>query len=93
MNENSENTQQANTLPPDAYPNAMNLIGQNLLTSLAQTMQNLALPLRSNEVLLQGLAAFLTNVLHKQFPQDQGSCQQTLERLTKLVHVHLTDLV
>lgn len=92
MNVTSENTQEANTLPSDAYPKAMNLIGQNLLTSLVQTMQNLPLPLRSNEVLVQALAAFLGNVLHKQFPDDQAAGQQMLERLTKLVHVHLADI-
>lgn len=92
MNDTKEQGQQTNSLPPDAYPKAMNFIGQNLLTSLVQTMQNLPPPLRSNEVVVQALAAFLGNVIHKQYPQDGEACQQMLERLTKLVRVHLADI-
>lgn len=88
MTVSSEKTEETN-LPPDAYPKAMNLIGQNLLGTLAESMQSLPSALRTNEVAMQGLAAFLANVLHQQAPQNSAARQQMFEGLSKLIHAHI----
>lgn len=92
MNLDTEATQQDYSLSQEAYGKAMNFIGQNLLTSLVETMQNLPPPLRNNEIALQGLAAFLSNVIHKQFPEDPESRHQLLGRLTRLISTHLDSI-
>lgn len=86
MNKNNETTD----LTPEDYGQAMNHIGENLLKSLGTTIQALAPSLQNTEVVMQGLAAFLVNVLYQQFPQDENVRLQVLEHLTKIIKQHLT---
>lgn len=92
MTETREDIKQTNALSPEDYTKAMNMVGQNLLNALVQAMQNVPTPLRSNELVMQGLAAFLSNVLYKQFPQNKEARQQGLEHFTKLVAAHLANI-
>lgn len=86
------NKKQTSGLTPEDYNKAMNFIGQSQLANLVKTMQELPESLRSNEMVLQGLAAFLSNVLHKQFPTDAEARGQIFERFSKLVNTHLDNI-
>lgn len=92
MNSNNANVQQAHPLTAEDYSKAMNFIGQNLLSSLVETVQKLPPPLRNDDMVLQGLSAFLGNVLYKQFPEDAEARHQTFERFSRLVNVHLENM-
>jgi hypothetical protein len=89
---NSQNTQEVDTLAPEEYIKAMNFIGQNLLSSLVQSVEKLPQALRSPKVISQALAAFLTNVIYKQFPDDNESSQQMLDEISKFVRVQLENI-
>lgn len=77
---------------PEEFSKAMNFIGQNLLSTLIQSIQELPAPLRNNEMVLQGLAAFLSNVIHKQWPDNKEARKETLDRFTKIVNAHLANI-
>lgn len=92
MNVDSKNTQQVDALTAEDYSRAMNFIGQNLLSSLSQLVEKLPAPLRNQKVVTQGMSAFLANVIYKQFPENQDSCQQMLAELTNLVRIQLENV-
>ena len=79
-----------NQLTPEDYAKAINSIGQDLLERLQLTFKELDPTLRNNEVLFQGLSAFLVNVLYQQSPNDEEKRQQMLQHLTKIMQEHLT---
>lgn len=83
------NTSEENTLSSEDYAQAMNLIGQAMYSSLAQTMENLAPALRNNEMVIQGLAAFFSNIIHQQASEDEGLRQHMLNHFTSVVKAHL----
>ena len=87
MNTVNEHTQQDHTLTAEDYTKAMNFIGQNLLSSLIQSVNNIPAPLRKSKVVTQALSAFLANVIYKQFPEDHNSRQQMLDDLNKLIQI------
>lgn len=89
MSLDSKNSQLNNELTEEDYSRAMNFIGQNLLASLTQTVEQLSPELRNRKVVAQGLAAFLANVIHKQFPQEPELCSKMLEEFSAQVRVHL----
>ncbi|HAT1659336.1 TPA: hypothetical protein JBL19_15590 [Legionella pneumophila] len=89
MNVNSENTQPGEALTTEDYSKAMNFIGQNLLSSLTQSVEKLPPQLRNRRLVCQALSAFLTNVIYKQFPEHRESCQQMLDDITKHVSMQL----
>lgn len=72
-------------LSNEDYTKAMNFIGQSLLTSLVQSLENLSPPLRNSNVISQALSAFLANIIYKQFPGDAEACQKMLDAITQLV--------
>ncbi|MDP3269289.1 MAG: hypothetical protein Q8M40_09605 [Legionella sp.] len=89
---NTDNNQKDNDVTAEDYSKAMNFIGQNLLTALKQSVEGLPPQLRNRKVVNQGLSAFLTNVIHKQFPDNYEFCQQMLDELTKLVRTQLDQI-
>lgn len=92
MSLNNEQKKGSTELNHEEYSKAMNSIGQNLLASLTETMQNLAPPLQTKEVAIQGLAAFLTNFLHRQAPKDSDARLQMHDRLNKIIQAHLASI-
>ncbi|KGP62503.1 hypothetical protein EP47_06255 [Legionella norrlandica] len=92
MNVANENSQPTGTFTPEDYAKAMNFIGQNLLSSLTQSVEKLPPQLRNLKVVSQALSAFLTNVIYKQFPENHESCQQMLSEISKLVSVQLNNI-
>lgn len=76
-------------LSADDYAQAMNLIGQNMYGALAQTMQGLHPAMRNNQMVIQGLAAFFSNILQQQAPDDEGLRQHMLDHFTSVVKTHL----
>jgi hypothetical protein len=92
MNMNDTNAQPTDALSSEDYNQAMNYIGQNLLSSLVKITDNLPAPLRNKDVVMQGLAAFLSNVVCKQCPQDREARQLMLAQLSKLVGMHLENI-
>ncbi|KTD02454.1 hypothetical protein OQJ19_04945 [Fluoribacter gormanii] len=87
-----ESTRPAEALTNEDYSKAMNFIGQNLLTSLVQSVEKLPPHLRSNNVISQALSAFIANIIYKQSPGNPESCQQMLDAITKLVKMQLENL-
>ncbi|KTD61438.1 hypothetical protein [Legionella spiritensis] len=85
----SDTTKPADKLTQEDYSQAMNLIGQNLFTALTQSVDKLQPSLRNNNVVFQALAAFLANIVHKQFPDNRDSSKKVIDDLAKLIHLHL----
>ncbi|MCP0913081.1 MULTISPECIES: hypothetical protein [Legionella] len=81
-----------NPLTGEDYAEAMNFIGQNLLSSLAQSIENLPAELRNRQVVFQGLSAFLTNIIYKQSPTNQTFCNEMLDDLAKLIRQQLNEI-
>lgn len=92
MNAETKNPQQADSISVEELSNAMNFIGQNLLSALNQTVDKLPPQLRNRKVVYNALSAFMANVIYKQHPKDQESCQQMLNELTKLIGVQLNSI-
>ncbi|MBA2653332.1 MAG: hypothetical protein H0U73_13875 [Tatlockia sp.] len=92
MNVDAKNIPANNVLSDEDYSRAMNFIGQNLLSSLTQSVEKLSPELRNRKVVTQGLAAFLANVIHKQFPDDSDLCQQMLNEFSNHVRVQLENV-
>ncbi|MBA2656285.1 MAG: hypothetical protein H0U70_04785 [Tatlockia sp.] len=88
----SKDTQVNNALTEEDYSRAMNFIGQQLLSSLTQTLEKLSPSLRNRAVVSQGLAAFLANVIHKQFPNDFEICEQMLAEFSKNTDIQLKQI-
>lgn len=84
--------QAADTLTAEDYSKAMNLLGQNLLSALTQSIEKLPQPLRNRKVVSQALSAFIANLVYKQFPADQESRQQMLDELTMLIQLQLDSI-
>jgi hypothetical protein len=77
---------------PEDYTKAMNEIGQNLLNALSNTAATMPAQLRTTDMIMQGVATFLANVLHRQFPKDVASRDQLHEYLTHLVSKQLSTI-
>lgn len=92
MNWDNENTQPVDTLTAEDYSRAMNFIGQNLLSSLNQTVEKLPPHFRNRKVVSQALSAFLANVIYKQFPDNHELCQQMLDEITRIVKMQLDNI-
>lgn len=88
-----ESKEQAGVLKEEDYSRAMNFLGQNLLSTLSQAVEQLPPELRNRQVITQALSAFLANVIHKQFPGDEDSCQQLLGDFANLTKTQLTMMV
>ncbi|HBD9376171.1 TPA: hypothetical protein KLD42_003096 [Legionella pneumophila] len=89
MNVNSENSQSGEAVTAEDYSRAMNFIGQNLLSSLTQSVEKLPPQFSNRRLVCQALSAFLTNVIYKQFPEQPESCQQMLDDITRHVSMQL----
>ncbi len=87
MNPNQENTPTESQATVEMYSNAMNFIGQNLLTALTQSLERLPANCRNTKVVTNGLAAFISNVIFKQAKGDEALCPKMLEDITKIIHV------
>jgi len=85
----TEQTQSATELTEQDYANAMNTIGQSLMTALSQAIQTLPANLRSHDVLSQSLAAFTANVVYQQSPQDKQQREVLLKRINEISTIHL----
>ncbi|CDZ78767.1 hypothetical protein BN59_03081 [Legionella massiliensis] len=88
-NTNAENTE---VLTAEDYNKAMNFIAQNLLSSLSQSMGALPQQLHNRKVVSQALAAFLTNIIYKQFPGDKDLSQEMLNEITEFVKLQLASI-
>lgn len=84
-----ENTNTTDALTNEDYSKAMNFIGQNLLSSLVQSIEKLPPNLRSSNVISQALSAFLANIIYKQFPESPESCHKMMDAITSLVKMQL----
>ncbi|CAM2973299.1 Uncharacterised protein [Legionella steigerwaltii] len=87
-----ENTQPVENLTHEDYSKAMNFIGQNLLSSLIQSVEKLPPHCRNNNIISQALSAFLANIIYKQSPGNPESHQQMLESITNLVRMQLNNI-
>jgi glutaredoxin 2 len=74
------------------YSQAINTIGQHLFQALSQTVQSLPQHLRNARIVNQALAAFMTNAIAKQFPEDKDARIQTMTKLSELVNLHLNSI-
>lgn len=87
-----ENNQQADAWTPENFSKAMNFIGQNLLTALTKSLEELPPAFRNRQLVTQAMSAFLTNIIYQQFPKDDQACQQMLDEMTKLVRSQLQNI-
>lgn len=87
----TEQTSSSAELTEQDYANAMNTIGQSLMTSLSQAIQSLPANLRSYDVLSQSLAAFTANVVYQQSPQDKQQREILLKRINEIAAIHLSN--
>lgn len=78
-----------NTISQDELTQAMNSIGQELYKTLIQSVQNLPQPMRKGKIVNQALAAFLTNVIYQQFPEDKQARKLVIDQLLNFVKLHL----
>lgn len=85
-------TKKETSLSQEDYSKAMNHIGQNLVSSLTKSVQELPSSLQSKNVVSQALASFLANVIYRQFPEDKETRQQFNSRLHELVQTHLDSI-
>lgn len=79
-------------LRAEDYNQAMNLIAQNLLSSLSQTMKGLAQPFHNSKLVSQALAAFLTNVIYMQAPGNKDLSRQMLDEIAEFVKIQLASI-
>lgn len=80
------------TLTEKDYNHAMNLVGQNLLKNLSESVNQLPQPLRDHKVIAQSLSAFLANVILKQAGTHADNQQKMLADLVGLVNHHLKSI-
>lgn len=76
----------------EALNKAMNLVGQNLYDALRQTLQQLPSDMRKREIILQGIAGFLSNIICQQAPKEAVIREEMLAEVNKLVNAHLHEL-
>lgn len=69
---------------------AMNYLGQELATTLFKVIHELPLPLRSEEMLLRGIEALLSNLLDQKF--NDHDPHQVLSNFCEHVHMALDEL-
>ena len=79
-------------LTDEDYSQAMNVIGQNLYSSLAQSIDELPEYMRSKDLVMQALSGFVANIIHQQAPTDPDSCQETLKQVNEIIQMHLTSM-
>lgn len=89
MNVDSKNTRPNEALTAEDHSKAMNFIGQNLLTSLNQSVEKLSPQLRNPNVVFQALSAFMANVIYTQSRENKIPSQQILDKVTRLVQAQL----
>lgn len=87
-----KSAQSVNEKTVEDYSRAMNFIGQSLLSTLTQVIEQLPSGLRNKKVVTQGLSAFLANVIYKQSPDNQDSCKEMLAELTDFVRIQLENV-
>lgn len=75
-------------IDPSNMEMGMNYLGQQLATTLFKGIHELPKPLQSEEMLLRGIEALLTNLLHQKFSNPH----QTLDHLCEHVHATLVHL-
>jgi hypothetical protein len=76
----------------EEYNQAMNSIGQQLYKSLTDSVQKLPEHLRKGKIVNQALAAFLTNVIYRQFPDDKQARELTIDQLMAFIKLHLEQI-
>lgn len=81
-----------NAVSQEELSQAMNSIGQNLYNTLTQSVQSLPQNLRKGKLVNQALAAFLTNVIYQQFPEDKQAREMTVDQLLSFVKLHLDSI-
>ena len=74
----------------DDMETAMNYVGQELATTLFKVINELPLPLRSEEMLLRGIETLLTNLLDQKF--NDHDPHQVLSNFCEHVHMALDEL-
>lgn len=82
-------TSSINPAQAEEYGQAMNLIGQNLMAALVQSMNKIPAHCRNQRVVSQAVSAFLANIIYQQFPGNNDSCQQMLQEINQLVKIQL----
>ncbi|KTC82291.1 hypothetical protein [Legionella cherrii] len=87
-----ETPQSVEALTNEDYSKAMNFIGQNLLSSLVQSVEKLPPHFRNSNVISQALSAFVANIIYKQSPENAESRQKMLEAMTNLVRMQLNNI-
>ncbi|KTD78804.1 hypothetical protein [Legionella waltersii] len=88
----NENIESVATPSQEELNQAMNTIGQQLFQSLSESVQKLPQPLRKGKIVNQALAAFLTNVIYRQFPEDKQARELTIDQLLAFVKQHLAQI-
>ncbi|MBA2709584.1 MAG: hypothetical protein H0U57_03205 [Tatlockia sp.] len=89
---NNETNQAADAFSAEDYSKAMNIIAENLLSTLVQSVQKLPPEFSNRKVIVQALSAFLANVIYKQFPEDEGSSQKMLNDFTNIIQIQLDNM-
>lgn len=87
MNANTESAPTA-----EEYSQAMNFIGQNLFSSLVESMEKLQPQFRNQKMASNALSSFLVNVIYKQSSENIETSQQMLDEIFKLVKIQLDSI-
>lgn len=78
-------------IAPDDATTAMNYLGQELGATLFKHIHDLPKPLRTPEMLLRGVEALVTNLLHQKFNTPENP-HAILDSLCEHVHMALNGL-
>lgn len=89
--EQGGNKYSVSDIAPDDLPAAMNYLGQELGAALFKHIHDLPKQLRTVEVLLRGVEALMTNLLHQKFNAPENP-HEILDSFCEHVHMALDDL-
>ncbi|ARB93534.1 hypothetical protein [Legionella longbeachae] len=74
------------------YSRIMNFIGQNLYSSLAESMEKLPPHFRNQKMVCNALSAFLVNVIYQQSSGNKESCQKMFGDITQIIENQLNNI-
>lgn len=75
-----------------ALGEAVNMVGQTLYAALGQGIQQLPEEMRNREIILQGIASFVANIIHQQAPNDPEISHDMMAQIHKISTMHLNAL-
>ncbi|WP_115711689.1 hypothetical protein [Legionella sainthelensi] len=74
------------------YSRIMNFIGQNLYSSLVESMEKLPPHFRNQKMICNALSAFLVNVIYQQSSGNSESCQKIFGEITEIIESQLNNI-